>query len=130
MNIYLDFDGTVVEHDYPRIGREVPHAMRVIGLLVARGHKVLLNTMRVELAHGGTLEKALAFINNHHQHDFTIAGHTTAKHYPAPWPWMKNDQLYIDDLCKGIPLIPAVMTSGLMVDWLAVEKDLIEKGVL
>lgn len=30
ITIYLDFDGTVVEHTYPAVGRENPFAMEVI----------------------------------------------------------------------------------------------------
>ncbi|MEN9968378.1 MAG: hypothetical protein RIR94_552, partial [Bacteroidota bacterium] len=44
MTIYLDFDGTVVEHAYPQIGAPNPHALRVIGKLQAAGHQFILNT--------------------------------------------------------------------------------------
>ena len=57
MNIYLDFDGTVVEHDYPEIGKLNPGALEVIKKLQDAGHTIILNTMRVEF-NDGTLEEA------------------------------------------------------------------------
>jgi len=58
MNIYLDFDGTVVEHDYPCIGRLNPNALEVIKRLQDAGHNIILNTMRVEFK-DGTMKEAL-----------------------------------------------------------------------
>lgn len=62
MIIYLDFDGTVVEHEYPKIGRFNPMAFQVIKKLQDAGHHVTLNTMRSELG-DATLQSALEYIN-------------------------------------------------------------------
>ena len=45
MYIAVDFDGTCVTHDYPRIGKEIG-ATKVLKRLVEAGHKLILNTMR------------------------------------------------------------------------------------
>lgn len=45
MKIGIDFDGTCVTHDYPRIGKDIG-AVPVLKELVERGHKLILNTMR------------------------------------------------------------------------------------
>ena len=45
MYIAIDFDGTCVTHDYPRIGKEIG-ATEVLKRLVEAGHKLILNTMR------------------------------------------------------------------------------------
>lgn len=44
--IGLDFDGTVVTHDYPKIGKPIPRAIEVLTKLVGTGAKICLNTMR------------------------------------------------------------------------------------
>ena len=46
MIIAIDFDGTCVEHNYPRIGATIPHAIEVLKELVASGHKLILWTCR------------------------------------------------------------------------------------
>lgn len=46
MLIAVDFDGTIVEHEYPEIGEERPFATEVLKMLIADRHKVVLWTMR------------------------------------------------------------------------------------
>lgn len=46
MTIAVDFDGTIVEHRYPAIGREVPFAIATIKKLINDGHKLILWTVR------------------------------------------------------------------------------------
>ena len=46
MIIAVDFDGTVVTHDYPNVGRDVKGAKEVLGKLLHYGHKIILYTMR------------------------------------------------------------------------------------
>lgn len=42
----VDFDGTIVEHDFPDIGDEKPLAIRTLRALQDRGHKVIIYTCR------------------------------------------------------------------------------------
>ena len=42
--IYLDFDGTCVEHRYPEIGKYNFGAIEVIEKLQQAGHNIILNT--------------------------------------------------------------------------------------
>lgn len=46
MIIALDFDGTIVEHKYPEIGREIPFATETIRMLIKEHHKVILWSVR------------------------------------------------------------------------------------
>lgn len=46
MNIAIDFDGTIVEHRYPEIGKELPFATQTLKKLIADGHKLILWTVR------------------------------------------------------------------------------------
>ena len=57
MVIAVDFDGTIVEHKYPEIGKEIPFAIDTLRLLASEGHKLILWTSR----DGELLEKALDF---------------------------------------------------------------------
>jgi predicted mannosyl-3-phosphoglycerate phosphatase (HAD superfamily) len=45
MIIAVDFDGTCVTHEYPRIGRDIG-AAPVLKRLTDAGHKLILWTMR------------------------------------------------------------------------------------
>ncbi len=44
--IAIDFDGTVVEHKYPEVGRDVPDAVRVLRMLRENDVQLILWTMR------------------------------------------------------------------------------------
>lgn len=46
MTIAVDFDGTIVEHKYPAIGREIPYAVETLLRLQADRHKLILWTAR------------------------------------------------------------------------------------
>lgn len=57
MTIAVDFDGTIVEHAYPAIGKEIPDAIRTLKYLQSMGHKIILWTVR----EGTLLEDAVAY---------------------------------------------------------------------
>lgn len=46
MIIAVDFDGTIVEHQYPNIGNELPFATLTIRKLIEEQHRVILWTVR------------------------------------------------------------------------------------
>ena len=55
MNIAIDFDGTIVEHRYPGIGREIPFAIDTLKMLTQDGHRLILWSVR----EGQLLEEAV-----------------------------------------------------------------------
>ena len=57
MIIAVDFDGTIVEHRYPSIGREIPFAIDTLKRLRDERHKLILWTVR----EGHLLDEAVAF---------------------------------------------------------------------
>ena len=57
MIIAVDFDGTIVEHKYPALGRELPFAIETLRKLQSERHKLILWTVR----EGVLLEEALSF---------------------------------------------------------------------
>lgn len=46
MTIAVDFDGTIVEHNYPKIGAERPFATDTLKMLIRDHHKLILWTVR------------------------------------------------------------------------------------
>lgn len=46
MTIAVDFDGTIVEHKYPEIGREIPFAIDTLKMLIKDHHRVILWSVR------------------------------------------------------------------------------------
>lgn len=131
MNIYLDFDGTVVEHDYPKIGSLNPNSLEVIKKLQDAGHNIILNTMRVEFD-DGSMQEALDFINlNESLAGIEIRQQTEQKIYPPKWNLDKiENDIFIDDIASNIPLIKAPVAGGFMVDWIEIEKQLKQKGII
>ena len=57
MTIAVDFDGTIVEHAYPKIGAERPFAIDTLRKLSSEGHKIILWSVR----EGQLLEDAVNF---------------------------------------------------------------------
>lgn len=46
MTIAVDFDGTIVTHEYPKIGEELPFATDTLKMLIREHHKLILWTVR------------------------------------------------------------------------------------
>lgn len=46
MTIAVDFDGTIVEHRYPEIGKELPFATETLRMLIAEHHQLILWSVR------------------------------------------------------------------------------------
>ena len=46
MVIAVDFDGTIVEHKYPAIGRELPYATETLRMLIRDRHTLILWSVR------------------------------------------------------------------------------------
>jgi len=55
--IAVDFDGTIVEHDYPAIGKEMLFAFDTLKALQKKGHRLILWTFRT----GKFLEDAVRY---------------------------------------------------------------------
>ena len=57
LTIAVDFDGTIVEHRYPSIGKEKPFAIDTLKALAGEGHRLILWTAR----DGNLLQEAIDF---------------------------------------------------------------------
>lgn len=120
--IAVDFDGTVVTHEYPMIGRDIG-AVPVLKALVNRGHKLILYTMRTS----GLLLEAHDWLVNNGVEIWSLNENPTQKSWTDSNKVYAN--LYIDDAALGIPLI----SNGIerpYVDWKKVEQMLVDRGII
>ena len=100
MRIAIDFDGTIVEHRYPRIGKEIPFAIATLKQLQTERHLLVLWTVR----EGKLLDEAVDFCRKRGVEFYAV----NANH---PEEEVRNDMtspcrkvvadLYIDDLNVG-----------------------------
>ncbi len=99
MIIAVDFDGTCVEHRYPDIGQDVPHAVESLKKLIKMGHDLILYTMR----DGEELKQAEKWFENR-----DIKLYASQKN-PQQSSWTSSNKCYankyIDDAAVGCPLI-------------------------
>lgn len=140
MTIYLDFDGTVVEHDYPRIGKPVPMALEVIRKLSLHNYWIILNTYRVDLvnkyllpdreAASKELDECLTyFVNNGIVIDAIVR---PEKRKPYAWNIenaLEKKIIYIDDVAPRIPLISSTSVNRPMVDWKTLDEQFKQYGI-
>lgn len=121
--IAVDFDGTVVVHQYPKIGPRVHGALEVLRDLESAGHRIILLTMRSEQQ----LDEAVQWMNSHSVNIWAV------NHNPEQAAWTTSPKvyahIYIDDAALGCPTKP-VWGERPVVDWLSVRDLLKEKGVL
>lgn len=122
--IGVDFDGTVVTHEYPEVGRDIG-AVPVLKKIVDSGNKLILFTMRD--SKNGTLQDA---VNWFKENDIELYGINTN---PTQAGWTDSPKahcnIYIDDAALGIPKKFDRMTGRNYVDWPKVEQLLEEEGV-
>lgn len=96
--IAVDFDGTIVEHKYPAIGKEMLFAFATLKALQQKGHKLILWTFRS----GRTLEEAVEFCRKN-----GIEFYAVNKNYPeevfdeATISRKVNADVFIDDRNVG-----------------------------
>lgn len=130
--IYLDFDGTVVEHAYPEIGAPNPGSIEVVRKLQQAGHKVILNTYRADIDLP-SLEVAINYLENKDHQLQPMHGVEPLKIHPPDWNWdafMESKVIYIDDTCSGTPLRRNIaLPYGFMVDWKVLDEWFSDQGV-
>jgi hypothetical protein len=121
MRIAIDFDGTIVDHQYPAIGKPVPYAFDYIKEFRALGAQTILWTMR----DGWHLDEAVEFcaFNNIH-FDSVNKGIDDRNWTQSPKAYAN---IYIDDAAFGVPLLHEPISPGgrPVVDWLQVGPDIV-----
>lgn len=68
MNIAIDFDGTIVEHAYPQIGKPIPFAIETLLQMQKDNHKLILWTVR----EGRLLQEAVDYCAERGLHFYAV----------------------------------------------------------
>ncbi len=140
MDILIDFDGTVVTHEFPHIGKDIG-AVPVLKALVKNGHRLILFTMRsdivnptggdteIHLESGNYLTEAVQWFKDR---DIPLYGIQTN---PTQHTWTTSPkaygQLMIDDAALGCPLrFNRRVSERHYVDWVTVWSMLKRRGLL
>lgn len=124
MIIAVDFDGTCVEHDYPAIGIDVEGAVETLRALTARGHRLILYSMRS----GDKLAKAERWFK---ERNIELWG---VNNNPEQKEWTESPKvfahIYIDDAALGCPIMFIDGVRRPVVNWAKVRAQLEYDGVL
>ncbi len=121
VTIGLDFDGTVVTHEFPKIGKDLPHCLETLKKITNQGGKIVLITMRS----GRTLAEAVAYFSYHDIPLYGVNSNPRQEHYSKSPKIYAN--IYIDDAALGCPLVFSDLSTKAYVDWLQVQKHLFPK---
>lgn len=136
MTINIDFDGTCVAHDFPRVGKDIG-AVPVLKKLTDNGHKLILFTMRSDIENtksdnpdiipqgGKYLTDAINWFKDN---NIPLYGIQTN---PNQFMWTTSPKSYadlmIDDSALGCPLkYDRSKSYKPFVDWNKVSKMLFE----
>lgn len=95
--IAVDFDGTIVENEYPQIGREKPFALRTLRALQEHGFTLILWTCRA----GSELEAAVEFCRKGGVEFYAVNENFEGELYQGPCPRKIDADIYIDDRNLG-----------------------------
>ena len=143
MIIAIDFDGTCVTHEFPKVGEDIG-AVPVLKELIKQGHQLILFTMRsnivnptgdaneLHLESGNYLTDALKWFKDN---EIPLYGIQTN---PTQHTWTTSPkcyaQLYIDDAALGCPLVygnnHVQYKERPFVDWDAVREMLIGLDII
>ncbi|MDR7131902.1 hydroxymethylpyrimidine pyrophosphatase-like HAD family hydrolase [Algoriphagus sp. 4150] len=95
--IAVDFDGTIVEHAYPEIGKEMLFAFATLKALQQKGHRLILWTYR----RGTLLEKAVAFCKKNGVSFYAINENYWGETLDGDFSRKINADIFIDDRNVG-----------------------------
>lgn len=139
ISINIDFDGTVVTHDFPRVGKDIG-SQKVLKKLVEKGHQLILFTMRDDTP--DSMDEYYQIkpgnryltdaINWFKSNDIPLYG---IQSNPTQSMWTTSPKSYaellIDDTALGCPLkFDLSISNRPFVDWIEVEKLLIKQNIL
>ena len=91
--IAVDFDGTLVEDEYPNIGKEKLFAFETLLNLQERGHRIILWTCR----NGRTLDDAIAYCKERGIEFYAVNKSFPEEKFDPKYSRKINADLFIDD---------------------------------
>lgn len=110
MIIAVDFDGTIVTHEYPRVGIALPGAFAWLHNFQSIGARLILLTMRSE----HYLDEAVKLCADNGIHFWAVNNNPEQAEWTTSRKVYAN--LYIDDAALGCPLTE-VKGQRPFVDW-------------
>ena len=117
--IGVDFDGTIVEHQYPEIGPPVDGAIECLKECVDRGARLVLWTMRS----GEGLDQAVAWLKEQGVTLWGVNANPETNWTTSPKAYC---HVYVDDAALGCPLQPSKTTKRPCADWEAISSQLLK----
>ena len=140
MIIAIDFDGTCVTHEFPKVGKDIK-SVPVLKSLVANGHQLVLFTMRSDIVNQNGTDNELLIENGNYltdalnwfkENEIPLYGIQTN---PTQHTWTTSPkayaQMYIDDAALGCPLkYDKHYAERPFVDWAVVRDILRRNGLL
>lgn len=94
LKIAVDFDGTIVEHRYPEIGKEIMFAFQTLRALQDQGHQLILWTYRS----GRELEDAVEYCRRNGLEFYAVNSSYPEEEFDEDYDSRKIDvDLFIDD---------------------------------
>jgi hypothetical protein len=140
MIIAIDFDGTCVTHEFPKVGKDIG-AVPVLKQIVNDGHHLVLFTMRSDIVNptgednelhlesGNYLSDAVQWFKDN---DIPLYG---IQSNPTQHSWTTSPkayaQLYIDDAALGCPLIvDETKSERPFVNWWKVMNYLVDAKII
>jgi hydroxymethylpyrimidine pyrophosphatase-like HAD family hydrolase len=97
MIIAVDFDGTIVENKYPKIGQEILFATDTLKELNKKGHQLILWTVR----NGKLLDEAVAFCQERGVEFYAVNKSYPEEVFDETISRKINADLFIDDRNLG-----------------------------
>lgn len=95
--IAIDFDGTIVEDKYPKIGKPLIFAFETLELLQKDGHRLILWTYR----HGAELEEAVEFCRKKNIEFYAVNKSFPEEVFSESTRRKLNADIFIDDRNVG-----------------------------
>lgn len=95
MTIAIDFDGTIVEHRYPKIGKPIPFAIETLLQLQKENHKLILWTVR----EGDLLQEAIDYCSERGLNFYAANANYPEEEDPSPRKI--NVDMFVDDRNLG-----------------------------
>ncbi|WP_321289686.1 BT0820 family HAD-type phosphatase [uncultured Sunxiuqinia sp.] len=93
MIIAVDFDGTIVQHKYPKIGKEIPFATMTLKKLQEEGHRLILWTYRTD----ELLDEAVHFCESKGIEFYAINKSFPEEKFDGNTPRKIHCDMFIDD---------------------------------
>lgn len=93
LTIAVDFDGTIVEDQYPKIGKPKLFAFETLRKLQENGHRLILWTYR----NGKTLDDAVAFCKQNEIQFYAVNKSFPEEKFDPTYSRKINADVFIDD---------------------------------